>query len=94
MSYTYCLQGNREFRICLTVVEMFINLVSLKILRLSSKSLRILYTVTAFFSVLNDHSEDRKEAITQGIGSSKEVSTWKFNVNIFCDVIFGYQNMT
>ena len=48
----------------------------------------VLYTVTAFFSVLNDHGEERKKAITQVMGTSKEVSTWKFKVNIFCDVIF------
>ena len=56
------------------------NLISHKILQLGSKSLRILHTVTAFFSVLNDQSEDREKAITQVIGSSKEVSTLKYKV--------------
>ena len=48
-----------------------------------------MYRVAAFFSVLRVQSKDRKEAKTQLIGSSKEVSTWKFKVKTFCDVIFG-----
>ena len=62
------------------VLQLLMNLVSHKILQQGSKSLLILHTVTAFFSVLNDHSEDTEKAITQVIGSSKEVCTLKFKV--------------
>ena len=68
------------------------NLVSLNILQLASRSLLILYCdiyIFLFFSDLRDHIENKKEAMTQVIGISSEVSTWKFRVNAFCAVMLG-----
>ena len=49
--------GNREARIWLVRMASLRNLVSLSILQVASKSLRILYNSIDFFSVLRDHIE-------------------------------------
>ena len=62
---------------------------SLSILQLASRSLRILYSCTGFLPVLMVQRKERKEAMIQVIGKSRDGSASKLRVIILWGVTRG-----